>query len=220
MFTGLIEETGIIRRVTKGAGSACIVIGAMIIPEGIKLGDSVAVNGVCLTAVEFNSNYFVADVMPETMNKTNLVDLKAGDRVNLERPLKLGDRLGGHIVSGHIDGVGTIVSREINDIAILFTISAPPTVMRYIIKKGSVAIDGISLTVVDFSENKLQVSLIPHTASKTTLGFKKAGDRVNLEGDLVGKYIERILNVRSLGKSGCEDKKMTVEFLADNGFLA
>lgn len=220
MFTGLIEETGLIRGVAKGAVSARIVIGAMIIPEGMKLGDSVAVNGVCLTVVDFNSNYFEADVMPETMAKTNLAYLKAGDRVNLERPLKLGDRLGGHIVSGHIDGVGSIVSREKYDIAILFTISAPPEVMRYIIKKGSVAIDGVSLTVVDFSENKFQVSLIPHTASMTTFGFKKAGDKVNLEGDLVGKYIERMLNVRSSGRPGCEDKKITVEFLADNGFLA
>lgn len=219
MFTGLVEELGVVRGISRGADSARIHIDARKILEDMKTGDSIAVNGVCLTSVEFDRNYFVADVMAETLAKTNLAALKSGDKVNLERALRLGDRLGGHMVSGHIDGVGTITRRERHDIATLITVSAPPGLMRYIIKKGSVSIDGTSLTVVDFSETYFQVSLIPHTAHMTTLGYKKVGDTLNLEGDLVGKYIERLLNVRENGKTEGSGGAITLDFLAEKGFM-
>ncbi len=219
MFTGLVEELGIIRAKALGADSARLTIEARKILGDIKTGDSIAVNGVCLTAVEIDGTCFKADVMAETMAKTNLALLKPRDRVNLERALRLGDRLGGHLVTGHIDGVGTITRIERHDIATLVTIWAPPEVMRYIIKKGSVAVDGTSLTVVDFSADSFQVSLIPHTAHATTLGFKKTGDTVNLEGDLVGKYIERLLAARETGGREKTGQGITMEFLMDKGFL-
>lgn len=219
MFTGLVEELGVIRGISRGPDSARLKIEAKKVLEDVKTGDSIAVNGVCLTAVEFDRSYFGADVMAETLAKTNLGKLKNGDRVNLERAMRLGDRLGGHLVSGHIDGVGTITRRERHDIATLITISAPSQVMRYIIKKGSVAIDGTSLTVVDFSGGDFQVSLIPHTAHMTTLGLKNAGDTVNLEGDLVGKYIERLLSLRGAGDSQGTGRGITMEYLLEKGFL-
>lgn len=216
MFTGIVEELGVLRAVRRGADSAQLVIGAEKVLEDIRVGDSIAVNGVCLTAVRFTAADFTADVMAETLAKTNLGDLKTGDRVNLERALRLGDRLGGHLVSGHIDGVGTITGMEKHDIATLVTIRAPREVMRYIIKKGSVAIDGTSLTVVDFSTDTFQVSLIPHTARATTLGFKKAGDTVNLEGDIIGKYIERLAGFRA---GTGRESKIDLGFLAEHGFM-
>lgn len=216
MFTGIVEELGIIKAVRRGADSAQLIIDAVKVIEGSRVGDSIMVNGVCLTSVHFGDRNFTADVMAETLDKSNLGILKTGDRVNLERALRLGDRLGGHIVSGHIDGVGTITRREKHDIATLITIKAPEALMRYIIKKGSVAIDGISLTVVDFAPDTFQVSLIPHTAHETTLGFKKTGDSVNLEGDIIGKYIERMMNFRS---SQGNDSRLSMSFLAEHGFL-
>ena len=189
--------------------------------EGIKLGDSIAVNGVCLTATSFVDDGFTADCMAETLAKTNLGHLAPGHGVNLERALSLGDRLGGHIVTGHIDGVGTIVKIERHDIAILISIKASPEVMRYIIKKGSVAIDGTSLTVVDFSAETFQVSLIPHTAQHTVLGNKKVGDSVNLEGDVLGKYIERLMGQRdNIGtKEKAEQSNISLQFLSEHGFV-
>ncbi|ABO50609.1 riboflavin synthase, alpha subunit [Desulforamulus reducens MI-1] len=185
--------------------------------QDTRIGDSIAVNGVCLTATTFGEGVFVADVMAETLAKTNLRDLRPGSQVNLERALRLGDRLGGHMVSGHVDGVGTIAGKEKHDIATLITIQAPPQVMKYIIKKGSIAIDGTSLTVVDFEGDKFQVSLIPHTAHATVLGNKKIGDSVNLESDVLGKYIERLLQGRQ--EEERPGSKMNLEFLATNGFL-
>ncbi|MCL6635783.1 MAG: riboflavin synthase, partial [Peptococcaceae bacterium] len=173
MFTGLVEEIGILRRITRGRDSARLTIEATKITGDLQLGDSVAVNGVCLTVVTFDLNSFTADVMAETLAKTNLGHLQSGDRVNLERALRLGDRLGGHLVTGHIDGVGRILRREEHDIAILLTIGTVPEVLRYIVKKGSVAVDGTSLTVVEVGEEDFWVSLIPHTAHHTTLGNKK-----------------------------------------------
>lgn len=216
MFTGIVEELGVISSVRRGADSAQLVIEAEKVLEGSRVGDSILVNGVCLTAVHFNSGGFTADVMAETLDKTNLGALKTGDRVNLERALRLSDRLGGHLVSGHIDGVGKITRRERHDIATLVDIKAPDEVMRYIIKKGSVAIDGTSLTVVDLGPDHFQVSLIPHTAHLTTLGFKKVGDTVNLEGDIIGKYVEKLMNLRddNTGKS-----RLSMSFLAEHGFL-
>ena len=224
MFTGLVEELGILQSVRHGSASAQLNIAAGKVTQDIKIGDSIAVNGVCLTAVKFSSQGFTADVMAETLSKTNLGNLKPGDRVNLERALRLGDRLGGHMVSGHIDGVGTVAAKETLDIAILITINAPPEVLRYIIKKGSVAIDGTSLTVVDFTDNSFQVSLIPHTAKETTLGFKKPGDTVNLEGDIIGKYIERLLQTRETygtptDKSNIAKTSVSLGFLAEHGFV-
>lgn len=218
MFTGIIEELGQVNSLVKGANSARLTIQANEVMAGTKLGDSIAVNGVCLTVTEMKSRSFVADVMAETLAKTNLGLLQSGERVNLERAMTLGGRLGGHLVSGHIDGVGTILSQEKVDIAVITKIAAPAPVLRYIIRKGSVAIDGISLTVVDLKEDSFTVSLIPHTAKLTTLGFKKPGDRINLEGDLIGKYIERLV---SLPTAGNEKKPsgISAQWLAEKGFL-
>lgn len=225
MFTGLVEEMGVLRDITRGADSAKLAIGANAVTEAVRLGDSIAVNGVCLTVVQFGRGYFVVDAMAETVAKTNLSFLKPGDRVNLERALKMGDRLGGHMVSGHVDGVGTISRRETLDIAILISIKAPEEVIKYTVKKGSIAIDGISLTVVDVGEDSLQVSLIPHTAHMTTLGFKRVGDKANLEVDIIGKYVEsmvrRYLSSKDVSKGSGRDsaRGVTEKFLADNGFM-
>jgi riboflavin synthase len=215
LFTGIVEELGLIKAVRRGAASAQLVIDAVKVIEGSRVGDSIMVNGVCLTSVSFSDRQFIADVMAETLDKSNLGILKTGERVNLERALRLGDRLGGHIISGHIDGSGTITRLEKNDIAMLVTIKAPDAVMRYIIEKGSIAIDGISLTIVSYVKDAFQVSLIPHTARETTLGFKKTGDTVNLEGDIIGKYVERLMGFRSPGK----DSRVSMSFLAEHGFL-
>lgn len=218
MFTGLVEELGTLRSVRKGADSALLTIEAEKVLGDLKIGDSVAVNGVCLTVTTYEGKSFTADVMAETLTRSNLGDLKPGDRVNLERALRLGDRLGGHLVSGHIDGVGTIVNKERFDIAIVITVAAPREVMRYIIEKGSVAIDGTSLTVVDFAGEKFSVSLIPHTAHVTTLGHKNVGQTVNLEADIIGKYIERLLVTR--GETTGEDNSgISMELLMKNGFI-
>ncbi|MCG8401912.1 MAG: riboflavin synthase [Firmicutes bacterium] len=220
MFTGLVEEVGHLASLRRGADSARLKINAGLIMEGLAVGDSIAVNGVCLTAVSFGGSFFYADVMAETLAKTNLGELKPGDRVNLERALRLGDRLGGHLVSGHIDGVGNIAESEKHDIATLVTISAPPEVMRYIIRKGSVAVDGTSLTVVDFDPKSFIVSLIPHTAHATVLGEKKKGDRVNLEGDIIGKYVERWVTGDKTGNKDDDGKGViSGDFLARHGFL-
>lgn len=218
MFTGIVEELGRFKKIQKGADSARLTIEGAVVPEDVKLGDSIAVNGICLTVTEFNDRFFAVDVMAETLRKTNLEELKPGDRVNLERALRVGDRLGGHIVSGHIDGVGQITGQRREDIALLTEITAPAEVMRYVIKKGSVAIDGISLTVVDRTENNFQVSLIPHTAKMTTLGYKKVGDRVNLESDIIGKYVERLMGLSPPEESG-KTASLTMDYLAEKGFL-
>lgn len=218
MFTGLVEELGTLRAVRKGADSALLTIEAEKVLGDLKIGDSVAVNGVCLTVTTYDGKSFTADVMAETLSKSNLGDIKPGDRVNLERALRLGDRLGGHLVSGHIDGVGTIVNKERFDIAIVITVSAPREVMRYIIKKGSIAIDGTSLTVVDFAGEMFSVSLIPHTAHATTLGYKNIGQTVNLEADIIGKYIERLLSSRG-DVAGEDNPGVTMEVLMKNGFV-
>ncbi|OPX84201.1 MAG: Riboflavin synthase [Pelotomaculum sp. PtaB.Bin104] len=216
MFTGIIEELGVLRGTRQGADSAQLVIGAEKVLKDVQVGDSIAVNGVCLTVIHFTPRDFTADVMAETLAKTNLEKLTPGNPVNLERALRLGDRLGGHLVSGHVDGTGTIIRMEKHDIATLVSIRAPREVMRYIIKKGSVAIDGISLTVVDFQADNFQVSLIPHTAHATTLGLKRVGDNVNLEGDVIGKYIERLFpNSNNYGK----ESKISLKFLSEHGFV-
>ena len=216
MFTGIVEELGTLIGVRRGAASAQIDLGATKVLEETRIGDSIAVNGICLTVTRLANKEFSADVMAETLSKTNLGALRAGDPVNLERALRFGDRLGGHLVSGHIDGVGTITGLEKQDIATLITIRAPKEVMRYIINKGSIAIDGTSLTVVDFKGDNFRVSLIPHTAQVTVLGRKKNGATVNLEGDLIGKYIERLLTMPEVPAS---ESGINLQFLAEKGFL-
>lgn len=217
MFTGLVEELGKIKTITHGAKSVRITVLANKVVSDVQLGDSIAVNGTCLTVVEFASTWFTADVMPETVKSTVLASLKIGDTVNLERTLRVGDRFGGHIVSGHVDGVGTISGKESNDIAIIVKITAGPEVMKYIVKKGSIAIDGISLTVVDYEKDWFTVSLIPHSAERTTLGLKKIGDNVNLEGDVIGKYVEKLLGL-NVEKADSSKSKIEMSFLQQHGF--
>lgn len=215
MFTGLVEELGRVKAIRRGARSVRLTVGARTIMDGVKLGDSIAVNGTCLTVVEYGDSWFTADVMPETMERTAMAGLKNGDAVNLERTLRVGDRLGGHIVSGHIDGVGVIRAKETDDNAVVVRIAAPAEVMRYVVAKGSVAIDGISLTVVAAGPDWFTVSLIPHTASMTTLGLKGVGASVNLEADVIGKYVEKLMGLAppGAGKGG-----LSAEFLAEHGF--
>lgn len=219
MFTGIVEEMGKIKKIYRGSDSARLTIEGEKVLADVKLGDSIAVNGICLTVVVFNDRYFEVDVMAETLRKTNLAELKPGDRINLERALRVGDRLGGHIVSGHIDGVGVISGQRREDIAVLTEIKAPAEVMKYVVRKGSVAIDGISLTVADCTDEAFQVSLIPHTAMLTTLGYKKQGDRVNLESDIIGKYVERLLGFTANTGPPGKSPGLNLDFLAQNGFI-
>ncbi len=184
--------------------------------EDVKLGDSIAVDGVCLTVVEFSSEQFTADVMPETMDKTTLRYLRAGQKVNLERALRLQDRLGGHLMLGHVDGVGQVVEQTRVDIAVVTRIKAPDEVMRYVLPKGSIAIDGISLTIVDVLSDGITVSLIPHTAKLTTLGFKRPGDYVNLEADVIGKYVERLMKADNQTNDG---QTLGWDFLREHGYV-
>lgn len=216
MFTGLIEEVGIMVRAFNSEKSMKLTIGAKKVLEGIKLGDSISTNGVCLTVSSFDSHSFTVDVMPETMRKTNLGKLTKGSPVNLERALMVGDRFGGHIVSGHIDGTGFIREYKDEDIATWLTVETKPDIIKYIIPKGSIAIDGTSLTVVDIFENSFRVSLIPVTKEETVLLKKKVGDEVNLECDIVGKYIERLMTFNNDNK---KTNTIDMKFLMDNGFL-
>lgn len=215
IFTGIIEEIGEINKINRGSNSFQLYISAQKVVSDVSTGDSICVNGVCLTVIEFGKNYFAADVMPETVEKTTLKNLKSGQRVNLERALRLEDRMGGHIVQGHVDGVGTILQKETLDIAVIYKIQAPANVLKYTVPKGSIAIDGISLTVIDVYSDSFTVSLIPHTAQLTILGSKKSGDQVNLETDIIGRYIEKFL------KAGDEKKesKLNMGFLTEHGFI-
>jgi len=172
LFTGIIEEIGYVKRINQQSRSAQIEIKADKVLGDVAVGDSIAVNGVCLTVVTFDSQHFTADVMPETISKTNLRELKPGSPVNLERALQLGGRLGGHIVQGHVDAIGTIVEKQILEIAIIYRIATEPELLQYVVPKGSVAIDGVSLTVVDVFQDSFTVSLIPHTAHETVLEKK------------------------------------------------
>lgn len=215
MFTGLVEEIGVVKAIISGSDSVRITVAAQKVLKDARLGDSIAVNGTCLTVVEYNAAAFTADVMPETVKSTVLASLKVGDRVNLERTLAVGDRLGGHIVTGHIDGVGSIKHKRRHDNAIIVTVTAPETVMKYIVHKGSIAVDGISLTIVECLETAFTVSLIPHSAAMTTLGFKQEGDLVNLETDIIGKYVEKMLNRE---QSAAPGKGISMDFLNQHGF--
>lgn len=216
MFTGIVEEMGKVIKVEKGAKSSKLTIGGDKIFSDLKLGDSVAVNGVCLTVTSFTTGVFTADVMNETLTRSNLGNLKQGSEVDLERAMIADGRFGGHIVSGHIDGTGKITKISQDDIAVWYTISADKKLMKYIIEKGSVAIDGISLTVAKVTDGDFSVSLIPHTAKETVLGSKKVGDTVNLENDVVGKYIEHFLNFKD--EPDQKSSGITKEFLFKSGF--
>ena len=216
MFTGIVEEMGKIVRVEKGAKSSRLTVLGDKIFSDLKLGDSVATNGVCLTVTSFSKGIFTADVMNETLKRSNLGELRQGSMVNLERAMIANGRFGGHIVSGHIDGTGVITKIEQDDIAVWYTIRADRKIMKYIIEKGSVAIDGISLTIAKVTDNDFSVSLIPHTAKETVLGYKKTGDTVNLENDVVGKYIEHFLNFKEAPET--KSSGITKEFLLKAGF--
>ncbi|MGB7605141.1 MAG: riboflavin synthase [Lutisporaceae bacterium] len=215
MFTGLIEEIGVLHTIVKGVKSAKLIISADKVIQGIKQGDSISTNGVCLTVTSFSNKSFTVDVMPETMRRSNLKSLKSGSKVNLERALRLGNRLGGHIVSGHIDGVGHIKAIEEEDNATWVTIEAEQTLLKYIIEKGSIAIDGTSLTVAYVDKEDFKVSIIPLTRNETTLLSKKVGDEVNLECDMVGKYIERLA---MFSKDNNIHSTINMDFLRENGF--
>lgn len=219
MFTGIIEEIGTIVGIKNGTKSSVLQIAGKRIFDDLKIGDSVAVNGVCLTVTDISDHTFSADVMHETLTRSSLGALKRNSVVNLERAMAADGRFGGHIVSGHIDGTGTIQTIEKDDNAVWYTIKAPEKLMRYIVEKGSVAIDGISLTVAKTSRETFSVSVIPHTIRETILETKGVGSIVNLENDIVGKYIERFLQspVEEKG-AGSPKSNITMEFLAKAGF--
>lgn len=194
MFTGIVEELGHVRSVVPNEGGARLVIEADTVLEDAQLGASIAVNGCCLTVVAWDRSAWSADAVIETLERTNLGDLEAGDAVNLERPVRLSDRLGGHLVQGHVDATGTIRSREAQpDGSTLVTFDAPADVLRYIVHKGSITVDGVSLTVARRDDPSFAVALIPHTLEVTTLGTRAPGERVNLEVDLIAKYVEALL---------------------------
>ncbi len=215
MFTGIIEEIGTLSRIERTAGSCHLTIRASEVLDDCKPGDSIAVNGVCLTVTRKHSDGFIADVMAETMRRTNLETLKVGDSVNLERSLSLSDRLGGHIVAGHVDEVGTITELKSEDIATLMTVSVSPALMRYIAVKGSACVEGVSLTVTDVSDSGFQVSLIPFSKENTTLGPKRVGDVVNIEVDMLARYVERLISYHA----GGHISKVDQNFLRTHGFL-
>lgn len=212
MFTGIIEETGKIQGIRKGKDSASVSVQADAVLEDIRFGDSIAVNGVCLTVTSFSQSSFTADVMHETLNRSSLGSLHTGSQVNLERAMPANGRFGGHIVSGHIDGTGLISAIAKDDNAIWYTIKTSLNVLRYIIEKGSIAVDGISLTVAKVYKEGFSVSVIPHTAAQTILSEKRIGDIVNLENDCIGKYVERLMNAPKANSN------ITAGFLAKHGF--
>lgn len=212
MFTGIIEETGTVRSIKKSGCSAVLTIGASTVLNGLRPGDSIAVNGVCLTVVSLTKDSFSADVMHETAARSNFLKMKVGSTVNLERAMLLNGRFGGHIIAGHIDGTGVISKIWSDENAVWFTVRTSPAILRYVIEKGSIAIDGISVTIAGITANDFSVSVIPHTAQNTTLGEKRVGDTVNLENDCIGKYVEKLLRTPG-GQSS-----ISKEFLFRYGF--
>ena len=215
MFTGIVEELGEVKNIQRRSKAIILTIKAEKVLEDIQLGDSIATNGVCLTVTDFNDRQFEVDVTPETMRKSSLGNLSIKDQVNLERALKLNDRLGGHLVSGHIDGTGKISTKRQEDNAVLITITPEPELLKYIISEGSITVDGISLTVAQLDEKSFTVSIIPHTNQITTLSHKKVGDVVNLETDMIGKYVERMMEF----EEEHENSDIDIKKLRDNGFL-
>lgn len=218
MFTGIIEEVGKIKAIKNGSASSVITILANKVVSGTKLGDSIAVNGVCLTVVRITNSEFDADVMAETIRRSSLGKLQKGDFVNLERAMLAGGRFGGHIVAGHIDDTGVVKSLVKEDNAVWVNVECDESLMKYIVFKGSVALDGISLTVAKVFENGFAVSIIPHTKEETTLLFKESGDIINIECDVIGKYVETLLKF-SEKNSESKKSKIDMNFLSENGFL-
>ena len=219
MFTGIIEGLGTISSIRPLGQGSRLAVEAGFELMGTKIGDSVAVNGACLTVVTISGKRFEADVSPETLEKTTFGQVKIGERVNLERALLLSSRVDGHLVSGHVDATGIIARREAAGNATLVTVEIPPEAARYIIPKGSVAVDGISLTVNQCDAGSFGVSIIPHTGLITTIGFKKVGDRVNIETDMIGKYVERFLTSGKAEEKEAKGGSVSMELLAKSGFL-
>lgn len=214
MFTGIIEEIGTVRRIGQDATGARLLITARRVLEGTRTGDSIAVNGVCLTVTSLTNDSFTADAMPETLRRSGLSQLKADSLVNLERALPANGRFGGHIVSGHIDGTGTVLAFRREGNAVWLAVSPPAGLLRYIVEKGSIAVDGVSLTVATVTEKDFSVSVIPHTGAETILLRRRAGETVNLECDILAKYVEKLLGTaREQGTAG-----ITMDFLSQNGF--
>ncbi|QAT43105.1 riboflavin synthase [Aminipila luticellarii] len=216
MFTGIIEETGRVKNISQGENSSRLVIEGNKIFQQIQLGDSVAVNGVCLTVCNLSNTVFEADVMRETLSRSSLGNLKQGSIVNLERAMEAEGQFGGHIVSGHIDGTGTIVRMRSEGIAMWIRISTSPGIMKYIVEKGSIAMDGVSLTVARVQPDSFEISLIPHTWKGTALRTKTVGDVVNLENDIIGKYVEKLLHLKDTAQEN--KNSISMEFLIQNGF--
>ena len=214
MFTGIVEEIGLVENVKKGPASASVTINAPAVTAGTKTGDSIAVNGICLTVTSLAGSTFTADIMHESLNRSSLSDLRRGCRVNLERAMAADGRFGGHIVSGHVDGTGIISAIREDDNAVWYTVRTSPAIMRYIVEKGSVTIDGVSLTVAAVTEDSFSVSVIPHTRQFTIMGDLRAGDKVNLENDIIGKYVEKFLKPEETSVKS----NITREFLTRCGF--
>ncbi|MCT4795762.1 MULTISPECIES: riboflavin synthase [Exiguobacterium] len=208
MFTGIVEEIGSVKAVKRNGPSLRLTLTGDIVLQDVKLGDSISVNGICLTVTTFDERTFAVDVMPETLKASSLDGVRPGTRVNLERAMPANGRFGGHFVSGHVDGVGRIVKKRPLANAVYVDISCEPSLLRYIVPKGSISVDGTSLTVFDVTERGFTLSLIPHTYSETVLGMKQAGDTVNLECDMLAKYMEKLVN----------QKPMTLESLASQGY--
>jgi riboflavin synthase len=217
MFTGIIEEMGVVKTVGKTLQGCRVAILAQTVLDGLKVGDSVTVNGVCLTVVGCDDAEMKADISPETLKVTTFGSLKAGDPVNLERAMRLGDRLGGHLVTGHVDGVGAIRSRVQEADALQIMIEAPRDILRYCVPKGSITVDGISLTVNEVTDRGFRVTIIPHTAKVTTLGVKHVGDAVNLETDLIGRYVERLFPGSQAGNQ--PEIKIDRDYLQKRGLI-
>ena len=221
MFTGMVEELGIVRAVRRGRASSVLSIGARRILSDLRIGDSVAVNGVCLTAAAKDDGGFIADVMHETLKRSSLGALSVGSHVNLERAMAVGGRFGGHIVSGHVDNLGEIVNTKQEGSALWLTLSAPPDVLELVVKKGSVTLDGVSLTVAERTERTFSVSLSPTTQTDTTLLRKRPGDKINLETDIIGKYVRALLHKSApaaLPEGQPQESRLTEDFLRRNGF--
>ncbi len=212
MFTGIVEEVGELVALQRGARSFTLKVRARKVLEGTQVGDSIATNGVCLTVTQMGGEYFEADVMPETVERTALGELRPGDGVNLERALTLSTRLGGHLVAGHIDATGRISERREDDTALWLRIEAPASILRYVVEKGSIAIDGVSLTVARLDSHSFSVSLIPHTQGATTLHQRRIGERVNLENDMIVKYVEKLMGPSAAPKG------LSFDFLKEHGF--
>jgi riboflavin synthase len=221
MFTGIIEEIGSMRMITKQGQAMILSIGAKRILEDVHLGDSISVNGVCLTVVQFDGSSITVDVMPETFRRSTLRKLHTGDPVNLERAMAAAGRFGGHIVQGHVDSTGTITARTTEQNAVVYEVEpTEAAILKYMIPHGSVTIDGISLTIVQVTDQRFTVSIIPHTLAQTVLQHKQPGAEVNLEADVLGKYLEKLLNYRTSGEvHGHKSGKLTESFLAENGFM-